>query len=90
MEVNFTPNQEALLRQAVASGRYRTAEDAVRDAVARWEECECAREELLATLDEAEADVEAGRYADYTDETLPVLAGELKREARVLQNRERR
>jgi putative addiction module CopG family antidote len=90
MEVNFTPGQEALLRHAVASGRYRTAEDAVRDALARWEERECAREELLAALDEAEADLEAGRYADYTGETHPALAGELKREARGLQNRERR
>ena len=42
------------------------------------------RVELMAALDEAEADLEAGRYTDYTPETLPQLAVELKREARML------
>jgi hypothetical protein len=41
---------------------------------------------LLAALDEAEADLEAGHYSDYTDETLPNLAQELKREARALRD----
>jgi hypothetical protein len=50
--------------------------------MARWEEGERARLELLAALDQAEADLEAGRYTDYTDATLPRLANELKREAR--------
>ena len=44
--------------------------------------------ELLAALDEAEADLEVGRYTDYTDATLPRLASELKREARELHERE--
>jgi hypothetical protein len=55
----------------------------------RWEEGERARLELLAALDEAEADLEAGHYSDYTDATLPRLADELKREARELHERER-
>ena len=50
--------------------------------MARWEEGERARLELLAALDEAEADLEATHYTDYTDATLPQLADELKREAR--------
>jgi Arc/MetJ-type ribon-helix-helix transcriptional regulator len=82
MEVHFTPDQEALILRAIASGRYQTAEDAVQDAMARWEEGERVRIEVLASLDEAEADLETGRYTDYTDETLPTLADELKREAR--------
>ena len=84
MEVELTPDQEALIREAVASGRYPSVEDAVRDAMARWEEGERVRLELLAALDEAEADLENGRYADYTDVTLPSLANDLKREAREL------
>ena len=84
MEVHFTPDQEAFVRQAIASGRYQTAEDAVRDAMTQWEEKERRRVELMAALDEAEADLEAGRYTDYTSETLPQLAGELKREARMV------
>jgi putative addiction module CopG family antidote len=88
MEVQLTPDQEAFIRKAVASGRYPSVEDAVRDAMVRWEEGERARLELLAALDEAEADLEAGRYTDYTDATLPRLANELKREARDLHERE--
>jgi len=87
MEVQLTPDQEAFIREAVARGRYASVEDAVRDAMARWEEGERARLELLAALDEAEADLEAGRYTDYTDATLPTLANELRREARELRER---
>jgi hypothetical protein len=47
--------------------------------MARWEESERSRIEILAALEEAEADLKAGRYTDYTDETLPKLADELKR-----------
>ncbi|MGD0693838.1 MAG: type II toxin-antitoxin system ParD family antitoxin [Terriglobia bacterium] len=82
MEVQLTPDHEAFISKAIANGRYPSAEDAVRDALARWEEGERARLELLAGLDEAEADLEAGRYTDHTDATLPRLADELKREAR--------
>lgn len=91
MEVHFTPepDQEAFILKAIASGRYRTAEDAVRDAMGRWEEGERSRAELLAALDEAEADLEAGQYVDYTDETLPKLAQELKDEARAARDRQR-
>ena len=60
----------------------------MRDAPARWEEGERARLELLAALDEAEADLEAGRYADYADATMPRLADELKRESRELRQLE--
>ena len=84
MEVQLTPDQEAFIRKAVASGRYPSVEDAVRDAMVRWEEGERARLELLAALDEAEADLEAGRYTDYTDATLPSLAKDLKHEGREL------
>ena len=56
--------------------------------MARWEEGERTRLELLAALDEAEADLEAGRHSDYTGATLSALANELKREARELHERE--
>jgi len=88
MEVPLTPDQEAFIRRGIASGRYRTPEDAVREAMARWEEAERARAEILAALDEAEADLAAGQYTDWTDETLPELAAELKREARAVRSRE--
>jgi putative addiction module CopG family antidote len=49
MEISLTPDQEAFIRQAVASGPYPSTENAVRDALARWEEDERARLELLAS-----------------------------------------
>jgi len=88
MELQLTPDQQAFVRKAVACGRYASAEDAVRDAMSRWEESERARLELLTALDEAETDLEAGRYSDYIDATLPKLADELKREAREMRERD--
>ena len=40
------------------------------------------RMELLAAFDEAEADLEAGRYTEHTGDTSSQLADALKREAR--------
>jgi Arc/MetJ-type ribon-helix-helix transcriptional regulator len=80
MEVRFTPDPEALIREAVASRRYRTAEDAVRDAMARWEEDERSRLELRSASEEGEADLDAGRFDDYTDNSLSQSAVELRRE----------
>jgi putative addiction module CopG family antidote len=82
MEVEFTPEQQAFVRQAIENGRLGRPEEAVREALSLWEGRERARVELLLALDEAEADLQAGRYSDCTIETLPQLADELKREAR--------
>ena len=43
---------------------------------------ERSRAGTVAALDEAAADLEAGRYRDYTDATLSQLAQELKAEGR--------
>ena len=87
MEVHPTPDQQAFIRRAIESGRLHDEGDAVREALSLWEERERNRTEILAGLDEAEADLGAGRYSDYTDSTLPILADELKREARSLRDR---
>lgn len=86
MDVELTPDQKALVRHAIETGRLQREEDAVLEALSLWEERERRLLELNAALDEAEADLEAGRHADYTDETLPRLAAELKREARTLRD----
>ena len=88
MEIVLTPDQEAFVRQSIASGRYQTAEDAVREALARWEEEQRVRAELLAALDQSEADIRDGHYSDYTNTTLAQLAADLKREARALRDHE--
>ncbi len=86
MEVQITADQEAFIHKAIASGRYQTPEDAVREAMERWEEHERAHFMLLAALDEAEADFEAGRFIEYGIDSKPSLADELKREGRSLRD----
>ncbi len=83
MEVHLTPDQEAFVQQAIASGRLRREEEALQEAFALWEIRERNRVEILAVLDEAEVDLESGYYSDHSSASLPQLADELKREARV-------
>jgi Arc/MetJ-type ribon-helix-helix transcriptional regulator len=87
MQIDFTPDQREFARRAIASGRFRREEDAVKEALSLWEERERSRIEILAALDEAERDLSAGRYADYSHEDSSRLAQELKSEARALRRR---
>lgn len=80
MELHPTPTQQALIRRAIESGRYKTEEEALRAALDLWERSELERPELLAALDEGEADLAAGRFTDHHDSSS--LARELKQEAR--------
>lgn len=86
MEVQLTPEQQAFAEQGVRAGRFDSVEDAVREALRVWEEDERKRAGIVASLEESEADVESGYYRDYTTETLPNLADELKAEARAVHN----
>jgi len=88
MRVDFTPGQREFVQRAIASGRFRREEDAVQEALALWEERERARIEILAALDEAETDLSAGRYRDYSKESSSQLARDLKAEARTLRHHE--
>jgi putative addiction module CopG family antidote len=65
VEIQLTPRQKAFVRQAIESGRLHHEEDAVREALALWEQRERARVELLVAFDETEADLEAGNYSDF-------------------------
>jgi putative addiction module CopG family antidote len=90
MEVHLTVEQEAFVQEAIESGRFHRAEEAVQQALSLWEKQERNRVQLMAALNEAESDLLAGEYTDHTDETLPLLADELKAEARAIQGRELR
>lgn len=89
MQYEPTPGQQVFIQRAIASGRYRSAEEALSDAMHRWEAEERTRIELQAAFEESEADLKAGAFTDYTNDTLPQLADELKREARDMRTRER-
>jgi Arc/MetJ-type ribon-helix-helix transcriptional regulator len=60
LELQFTPDQEAFIRQAIESGRLHRKEDAVQQAMSLWEERERRRLEILAAVDQAEASLARG------------------------------
>jgi Arc/MetJ-type ribon-helix-helix transcriptional regulator len=72
MEVHFTADQEAFVRQAIESGRLHHEEDAVKQALSLWEARERRRAEILAAVDRAEASLtrDAGRRITTREEVL--------------------
>jgi Arc/MetJ-type ribon-helix-helix transcriptional regulator len=80
MEVHFTADQEAFVRQAIESGRLHHEEDAVKQALSLWEERERRRAEILATVDQAEASITRGEGRRITTrEEVLQLADDVKR-----------
>ena len=86
MEVRLTPDQEAFVRQAIESGRFHRAEDAVEEALLLWEERERKRAEFLATLDDAKASLARGEGRNITQESMRDLAEHVGVEAASLYN----
>ena len=66
MEVQLTPDQKALVRHAIESGRLSHEEDAVKEALTLWEERERHRLEILGAVEAAEASLEGGRGRSVT------------------------
>ena len=79
MEVHLTPDQQAFIRDAIGRGRIEREEDAVREALALWEERERKRGEFLATLNDARSSLERGEGIPINEESMRELAGEVKR-----------
>ena len=77
MQVELTPEQEMFISRAVQSGRFQREEDAVKEALALWEERERARTKFIATLDKAEASVANGEGRAITRESMRDLAEEI-------------
>lgn len=78
MEVHLTPDQEAFVRQAMETGRFRRKEDAVQEALSMWEERERKRAEFLATVDDATASLARGQGRTITQQSMQELAEEVK------------
>ncbi len=55
MQVDFTPEQSALVQQAIDSGRLRRPEDAAQEAFSLRAERERRRTQILLAVDKAEA-----------------------------------
>jgi Arc/MetJ-type ribon-helix-helix transcriptional regulator len=82
MEVQLTQDQKGFVRQAIESGRLRREEDAVREALALWEERERTRAEILASVDEAEGSIVRGEGRVITQESVRDLAEDVKQRGR--------
>jgi Arc/MetJ-type ribon-helix-helix transcriptional regulator len=88
MEIQLTPDQEAFVREAIAGGRIASAEEAVAQALLLWEERERTRLEILAALDEAEADLARGDFIEITEDSMRSLADAVKQRGRARLARE--
>ena len=83
MEVHLTPDQEAFVRQAIPTGRFHRAEDAVHEALSLWEQRERTRAEILAIVDTAEASLARGEGRTITTpQSMHELASEVKQRGR--------
>jgi Arc/MetJ-type ribon-helix-helix transcriptional regulator len=82
MEVHLTPDQKALVRQAIETGRLQREEDAVKEALSLWEERERTRAEILSAVDEAESSLARGEGRPITQESMRELAVQVKRRGR--------
>ena len=82
MDVPMTPDQKAFVREAIASGRVRSEEDAIQEALTLWESRERARVELLADVDEAEASLARGEGRVITEDSMRALASDVKQRGR--------
>lgn len=82
MDVDLTPDQKAFARRAIEIGRLRSEQDAVREALALWEERERQRAEFLLTLDDARASIARGEGRVITPESMQQLARDVKERGR--------
>ena len=82
MEVQFTPDQQAFVRQAIETGRVPNEEAAVRQALSLWEERERIRIEIIADVDVAEASIARGEGRVITQQSMRELAEEVKQRGR--------
>ena len=89
MQVEFTPEQNSFIELGIQEGRFRSREEAIRQAMALWEKRERARIELLSSLDLAEKSLDAGEGEQYTLENLSSFIESIKtRGAARLSNKE--
>ena len=77
MEIRPTTDQQAFIRDAIASGRLENAEDAGKEAMALWEERERRRAEILAAVGKAKASIAQGKGRVITQESMRELANEV-------------
>lgn len=80
MELTLTAEQEALVNEAIRSGRYVREEEILREAMSLWEHQERRRAEIMAAVDQAEASLSRGAARRIsTKEECRQIADDVKR-----------
>ena len=78
MTITLTPELEKLVREKIAGGEYDSADALVGEAVHRLvdeeKEEDTHRDEILARIQAAEAEIDRGNYREYDEETIHELA----------------
>jgi hypothetical protein len=82
MEVQLSREQQALVRQAIKTGRLHRPEEAAHEAFSLWEERERTRAEILAQVDIAEAELARGEGRIVTKESMRQVAEDVKQRGR--------
>ena len=82
MEVTLTPDQQAFVRQAIATGRLHDEVEAVQQALALWEERERRRIELVTSIEAATTAYERGEGRAITTDSMRELASDVKARGR--------
>jgi len=82
MEIELTPEQDSLVHLGIQQGRYQDGNDAVKEAMAIWKKRQRARVELVASLEIAELELDAGLGTTYTEETIHNLARDVEQRGR--------
>ncbi len=60
MQIELTADQSTFIDLGIREGRFRSTEEAIQQALAQWEKRERSRAELLASLELADKEIDAG------------------------------
>lgn len=80
MQIELTPDQSAIIDLAIREGRFRSTEEAIQQALAQWEKRERERAELLASLELADQQIDAGGGEAYDADALDGLVMDVRRQ----------
>ena len=74
MQIELTPAQNSFIDLGIQEGRFQNRDEAVRQALAEWEDRQRSRAELLVSLELADQSLDDHAGEEYTLDSLPQLA----------------
>lgn len=82
MNVSLTPALESFVDRKVKTGMYQTASEVIREALRLLSDRDAQLDQLRREIRAGFADVDAGRYSEYDDQTTTELARQVKARGR--------